>query len=70
MRTVWWLVGANPDCSPWIDVEVRTTKKPEHGTVEIVVSDEKITNFGKESEIAHCIPNTVDGVDERFRVCL
>ena len=52
-RTVWQLGGVYTDCSPWIDIEVRTTKKPEHGTVE-VVPHKWIFNFGKESEIAKC----------------
>jgi TonB family protein len=35
-RTVWFVHGANPDCSPWGPIEIKMTKKPEQGTVEIV----------------------------------
>jgi hypothetical protein len=65
MWTVWWLAGANAECSPWIDVEVRTTKKPEHGTVEIV-SDERIANFGKESGVAHCNGKKMPGLSVNY----
>jgi hypothetical protein len=53
-RLLYFLGGANSDCSPWgSNTEVRTTKKPEHGMVEIVLGH-AVMDFGKESKIAHC----------------
>jgi hypothetical protein len=63
--TVWWLAGAYADCSP-MEPEVRTTKKPEHGTVEMV-SDVKISNFGKESGIAQCNGKKIRGLNVNYK---
>ena len=38
-RTLWFVHGADPDCSPWVSIEVKATKKPAHGTVEIVPTE-------------------------------
>jgi hypothetical protein len=53
VRTLWFLHGAYADCSPWDSIEVRTTKEPEHGTVEIVPS-EGFGQFANNSVSAKC----------------
>ena len=54
-RPLWFLVGAYADCSPFTDIEARTTKKPEHGTVEIVSDVKAPRQLRKgQSRVAHC----------------
>jgi hypothetical protein len=65
-RTLWFLQGAYPDCSPWRDIEVRTTKKPEHGTVDIV-PDEWISRFAKESTEAKCTGKKLPGLKVNYK---
>ena len=35
-RTIWFAYAANPDCTSQETIDIRTTKEPEHGTVEVV----------------------------------
>ena len=65
-RPVWFLSGAwAADCSSW-DIEVRTTRKPEHGTVEIV-PHLQIGNFAKESLSAHCNGKKISGLTVNYK---
>jgi hypothetical protein len=52
-RTIRLIYGASPDCSPWSDIEVRTTKAPEHGTVEIVAGQD-FPRFAKDNVRFKC----------------
>jgi hypothetical protein len=66
-RLVFFLGGADPDCSPWgSKTEVRTTKKPEHGTVKIVPGV-AVMDFGKGSLIAHCTGKKMPVLDINYQ---
>jgi hypothetical protein len=63
--TLWFLAGVDADCSPWRE-EARTTREPEHGTVEIV-SAVKVGEFAKESGVAHCNGKKIPGLDINYK---
>jgi hypothetical protein len=64
--TVWFLAGANADCVPWRE-EASLTKKPEHGTVEIVPFV-GVGNFAKESGLADkCNGKKLPGLNVNYK---
>jgi hypothetical protein len=65
-RTVWFLYGAYADCSPWDSIEVRTTKEPEHGTVEIVPG-EGFGQFAQNSVSAKCNGKKMRGLNVDYK---
>jgi hypothetical protein len=65
-RTIWFLYGANPDCSPWDLSEVRTTKSPEHGAVEIVPG-ETFAQFAKDSVRANCNDKKIRSLNVSYK---
>jgi hypothetical protein len=65
-RTVWFLYGAYADCSPWDYSDVRTTKSPEHGAVEIVPG-ENFAEFAKDSVLAKCSGKKMRGLSVNYK---
>jgi hypothetical protein len=66
-RTVEFLYGANPDCSPMDgSIEVRTTREPEHGAVEIVPSD-NFPNFARDNIRFKCNEKRIRGVSVKYK---
>jgi hypothetical protein len=65
-RTVEFLYGANPDCSPMDGIEVRTTHAPEHGVIE-VVSNEQFPNFARDNVRFKCNDKKILGLSVNYR---
>lgn len=65
-RTIYFLSGANPDCSPYEGIEVRKTKEPEHGTIEVVPSD-GFPNFAKENARFKCNDKKIRGLKVNYK---
>ena len=71
-RTVWFVYGAHPDCSSiltkTIDVktDIKTTKEPEHGTVEIVPS-ENFPAFAKDNVRSKCNVRKINGFNVNYK---
>jgi hypothetical protein len=60
-RTVGYGYGANIDCSPMTDIDVRVTKEPEHGAVELV-SGEFFPAFAKDNPRVKCNDKKIRGM--------
>jgi hypothetical protein len=66
-RSIEFLYAAKPDCSPMDDsIEVRTTKAPEHGTVEIVPI-ENFPNFARDTTRYKCNERKVRGLSVNYK---
>jgi hypothetical protein len=66
-RTVWFVHGANTDCSPMLgSTDVKTTKAPEHGTVEIVPA-ENFSNFAKDNVRFKCNARKMSGFNVNYK---
>ena len=59
-------VDLNPDCSAVGDVNVRVTKQPEHGTVEITAAT-NFPNYGKENIRYKCNQQKVKGMQVSYK---
>ena len=65
-RTLWFLHGANPDCSPIDSIEVRTTKEPEHGAVEIVPG-QGFPAFPRDNVRFKCNEKKISGLNVNYK---
>lgn len=65
-RTIYFLSGANPDCSPYEGIEVRKTKEPEHGTVE-VMSGSGFPTFSKDNIRFKCNATKIRGLSVNYK---
>ena len=65
-RTLWFLVGAQSDCTPWALADVRITKEPEHGTVEFVPT-EGTAQFAKDGPSAKCSGKKMRGQSVNYK---
>jgi hypothetical protein len=65
-RTLWFLAGVNRDCSVQDELEVKTTKAPEHGTVEIVPG-ENFPAYKKESALFKCNEKKIRGFNVNYK---
>jgi hypothetical protein len=65
-RTLWFVYAANPDCSSQGLIEIRTTKEPAHGTVE-VVPGEGFVSFESESMRARCGLKKLRGLSVNYK---
>jgi hypothetical protein len=66
-RTIEFLYATKPDCSPIDDsIEVRTTKTPEHGAVEVVPT-ENFPNYAREATRYKCNERKVRGINVNYK---
>jgi TonB family protein len=65
-RTVWFVHVVNPDCSPKGSIDIKMTKKPEHGTVEIVPA-EGFPSFGMNNIHFKCNTRKVTGFNINYK---
>jgi hypothetical protein len=65
-RTVWFVYAANPDCSSQGDIDIKTTKEPAHGTIEIVPG-EGFVSFQSEHYRTKCGGKKLRGVNVNYK---
>ena len=65
-RTIWFVYAANPDCSSQGDIEMRTTKEPAHGAIE-VVSGEGFVSFEGETYRKNCGGKKLRGLNVNYK---
>ena len=65
-RRIWFTTVLNPDCSVNNGLEIRTTKKPEHGTVEIT-SGEGFASYDKDNIRVKCNGKKYRGVSVTYK---
>jgi hypothetical protein len=65
-RTLYFAAEVNPDCSQAGEIEVRVSKKPEHGTVE-ATPGEGFPNYVKDAIRFKCNAKKVRGVNVIYK---
>jgi hypothetical protein len=65
-RTLWFLYAAKPDCSLMGSTEVRTTKEPAHGAVEIVPTEDFPT-FARDNVRFKCNDKKIRGLNVDYK---
>jgi hypothetical protein len=66
-RTIEFLYLTKPDCSPMDDsIEVRTTKAPEHGAVEVVPTED-FPNYARDATRYKCNERKVRGLKVNYK---
>ena len=65
-RTIWFVYAANPDCSSQGDIEMRTTKEPAHGAIEVVPGEGFVT-FETESYRKNCGGKKLRGLNVNYK---
>jgi hypothetical protein len=65
-RSVWFVYAANPDCSSQGTIEIRTTKEPEHGTVEAMPGD-SFVSFENADYRSKCGGKKLRGINVNYK---
>jgi hypothetical protein len=65
-RTIWFVYAANPDCSSQGSIEMRTTKEPAHGAIEVVPGEGFVT-FETESYRKNCGGKKLRGLSVNYK---
>jgi hypothetical protein len=65
-RTIWFVYAANPDCSSQGSIEMRTTKEPAHGAIE-VVPGEGFVSFEGETYRKNCGGKKLRGLNVNYK---